>query len=300
MESTNKNNKILVLFIICITVLAVYLMNRDSDQTASIVDDPLIPEVVVQTIYPKAMALGVETGGVVLARTQIKILPEVSGRIEWVSSKWHNGGFFKQGELMFKLEDHLFKNNVAKASAQLAEANARFIQEQGMVNVAKQEWQKRKNKSKDPAAKSLALREPQFASARASYEAARSDLNVAKLNLSRASFYAPFDGVVVNKIADKGQLISSSQAIADLYAVDFVEIRVPLNESQRGLVDLPSLNSSLDLPVKVVQTFGAEKILYEGKLIRTESVLDEQTKVLYAVVAVENPYQIDVFDIWTI
>ena len=45
---------------------------------------------------------------------------------------------------MFKLEYHLFKNNVAKANAQLAEANARFIQEQGMFNVAKQEWQKRK------------------------------------------------------------------------------------------------------------------------------------------------------------
>ncbi|NRA40834.1 MAG: HlyD family efflux transporter periplasmic adaptor subunit, partial [Pseudomonadales bacterium] len=268
-------------------------MNRDSDLASSIVEDPIIPEVVVQTIYPEAMALGVETGGVVLARTQLKILPEVSGRIEWVSPKWHDGGFFKQGELMFKLEDHLFKNNVAKANAQLAESNARFIQEQGMVNVAKQEWQKRKNKSQDPAAKSLALREPQYASAKAAYEAARSDLNVAKLNLSRASFYAPFDGVLVNKIADKGQLISSNQAIADFYAIDFVEIRIPLNQSQRSLVDLPSLNSSLDLPVKVTQTFGTEEVTYEGKLIRTESVLDEQTKVLYAVVAVENPYQID-------
>jgi RND family efflux transporter MFP subunit len=217
----------------------------------------------------------------------------VSGLIVKTSDKWQNGGFFKKGEVLLQIEKHQYENQFARAKAQLAQAKAAYVQEQGQAYVAKKEWDRRQSKEANPAAKALALREPQLESAKAQFEAAEADLLAAKLSLDKTVIRAPFDGIIQKKTADIGQFISTGQLLAEIYAVDYAEVRVPLTQSNQYLLDLPGLNGAGASKAKVVFKNQGGQTEIEGELVRTEAVLDEVTKVLYGVVEIKDPYALD-------
>ncbi len=281
--------------VICITLLVVYLLNSEDALIAQAKKELLKPVVSVVEVKPEQVSLDIKTNGVVTSRTQSRLVPEVTGKIISVNKKWVDGGFFKKGEAFFKIERHQYENQVAKAKAQLAEAKARYVQEQGMVHVAKKEWAQRSERSRQEAgdaARSLALREPQYESAKSQYEAALADLKAAEISLTKTSIKAHYDGILLKKAADIGQFVSANQAVGEFYAVDYAEVRVPLTESNQHLIDIPSLHSKSETPVTVIFSNKAGTYEYEARLVRTESVLDEVTKVLYGVVVVTDPYQL--------
>ena len=293
---TNKQARFIApVILLIVTFIAVFILNSKEIKAGKSVVVGELPHVEVIELEPQRLNLDIRSNGVVASRVKARLVPEVTGKISWVDSKWHDGGFFKQGEAFFRVEKHQYENYVAKAKAQLAESKALYIQEQGMALVAKKEWEQRNQRSRKDsgkAAKSLALREPQYASAKARYEAALSDFKLAKINLKKTVVRAPFDGILQKKAADIGQFISANQALGEFYAVDFAEIRVPLTESNQHLIAIPSLQNSRSTPVKVQFKSRVSLNVYDAELVRTESVLDEVTKVLYGIVRVKDPYQI--------
>lgn len=283
------------LILILVTFVAVFFLNAKKPQVMKLVSIAELPSVEVATLSPQRLNLDIRSNGVVTSRVESRLMPEVTGKITWVDSKWHDGGFFKKGEAFFRIEKHQYENHLAKAKAQLAESKAVYIQEKGMAHVAKTEWEKRNQRStkvSDTAGRSLALREPQLDSAKARYEAALSDVKLAGINLKKTTVRAPFAGILLKKTADVGQFVSANQILGEFYAVDSAEIRVPLTESNQHLIAIPSLQNSQSTAVVVQFKSKAGVNEYPGELIRTESVLDEVTKVLYGVVRVKDPYQL--------
>jgi len=279
--------------ILVFALMIAWLLNSDDARQAVEKIEIAAPSVNVQEIKPQTLSLDIRTNGVVASQTKARIVPEVTGKIIWVNKNWHDGGFFKKGEVLLRIEDYQYVNQLARAKAQLAEAHARYVQEQGMVHVAQQEWNKRKNRQSDSAAaRSLALREPQLESAKAQYEAAQADVKSAEIQLQKTELKASFDGIVLKTQVDIGQFVPANQQIGEMYAVDMAEVRVPLTESNQHLIDIPALNSGKKTPVVVSFSDKSGVTDYPGYLVRTESILDEVTKVLYGVVQVEDPYQL--------
>ena len=281
--------------LLLVTIGLVFLLNLKEKvpKMAAVVGS--LPMVEVVEVKPQNLTLDIRSNGVVSSSVEARLVPEVTGKIIWVSKQWHDGGFFQQGQIFFKIERHQYENYVAKARAQLAEAKALYIQEQGMAHVAKREWEQRNRgavNERNDTAKSLALREPQFESAKARYEAAVSDLKLAEINLSKTDVKAPFNGIVLKKSANIGQFVSANQLLGEFYSVDSADVRVPLTESNQYLIDIPKLRGTQSTPVQVSFSSKTGATNYQGSLIRTESVLDEITKVLYAVVRVDDPYQL--------
>lgn len=254
---------------------------REIDNTVNIVH-----------LKPQVKRLDVSSHAVVVPRTQARLVPEVAGQVESVSDKWHNGGFFKKGEVMLQIEQHQYKNRVANAKASVARTKSAYIQEQGQAYVAEQEWQRRKRKSDSEAAKALALRKPQLEAAKAQYEAALADLQAAEISLEKTSIRAPFAGIVLKKSADVGQNVSTGQVLAEFVAIDYAEIRVPLTQSNQYLIELPELKNQYKAAVEIIERNSRKSIRYSGYLVRTEGVLDEKTKVLYGIVEIKDPYQL--------
>ena len=236
------------------------------------------------------LSLTVTANGVVTARTEAKLLSEVLGQVISVSDKWHDGGFFKAGETFFQLEKHQYENQLIRARASVAQTHSAYAQEQGQALVAKKEWNRRKSKEADEASRSLALREPQLASAKAQYDAAIAELDAAEFNLSKTTIVAPFDGIVLKKSADIGQFVNAGQLLGEFYAVDYAVIRIPLTETHQYLIDLPNLLDKSRNPVEVVFLGREGKQRHQGFFTRTEAILDEVTKVLYGVIEVADPY----------
>ena len=60
--------------------------------------------------------------GTVQPAQQISLVPEVNGKVIWISSQLVNGGFFKQGETLLKVEPADYRLAVQRAQADIARA----------------------------------------------------------------------------------------------------------------------------------------------------------------------------------
>jgi len=78
----------------------------------------------------------------------------------------------------------------------------------------------------------------QLAEARAKLKAAQADLANARLQRSRCEWRAPFDGRVRDKHIGLGQYVQPGEKLARIYAIDVVQVRLPLATDQFSYLDL--------------------------------------------------------------
>ena len=113
---------------------------------------------------------------------------------------------------------------------------------------------------------------------------------------------APYDGLISAKNTDIGQFVSTGTAIAETFAVDYAEVRLPIPENKIQFLNLPSSipgftdNSddyySSGAEVELISDIGNQRFRWTGHLTRTEGVLDTRTRVLFSVVQVRDPYNL--------
>lgn len=234
----------------------------------------------------------IDSQGVVLPITHIRYLSQVSGQILSVAPNWQDGGFFHKGDIMLSVEDPAYKSQLAKAEAQLAQAQMTLTQEIALADVAEKTWEAGKRTDDNPAARSLALREPQIEAAKAQLAAAKADVELARIMLEKTRIRAPFDGIINNKQVDIGQVLSSGQHLADFYGISKAEIQVPLTQAQQAYLDLPPLAKATSTPVEVIYKAADKTHRLAARLVRTSGVLDEKTRVLHGIIEVDDPYNL--------
>lgn len=250
-----------------------------------------LQQIHVTVLEPRSINVPILTQGNVEPRTKVKLVSEVNGKVIETASRWYNGGFFRKGDLLLRVEDFYYQNQLARAKANQSQAKSALAQEEGFSYVARQEWEKRNTEdSSSAAAKSLALREPQREAIQAQYAAASADVVAAEHGLGQTTIRAPFDGLIVNKLVDIGQYVSPGVAVADILAIDVAEVRVALTEAQQAFLDLPALNQTSRIPAIVHYKTPEGDATWKGQLVRTEGVLDPISKVLNGVVIIRDPY----------
>lgn len=239
-----------------------------------------------QALFP------IDSQGVVSPITHIRYLSQVNGQIISVAKNWQDGGFFHKGDIMLSVEDPAYKSQLAKAEAQLAQAKTVLTQEIAMADVAEKTWEAGKRTDDNPAARSLALREPQIEAAKAQLASAKADVEVARIMLEKTRIRAPFDGIINNKMVDIGQVLGTGQQLADFYGISKAEIRVPLTQAQQAYLDLPPLAQATNTPVDVIYKVADKTHILSARLVRTSGVLDEKTRVLHGIIEVDDPYNL--------
>ena len=247
------------------------------------------PEVEVITAKPQTLKLNVPSQGVVKARDEVDLVSELAGKIIYLHPDFVAGGFFNKGNILLKIDPRDYELAIVQAEAQLAEAKRLLATEQAQAEQARTEWQAL-GKGKPT---SLAIREPQLAEARAKLKAAESALLSAKIRRSRCEIHAPFSGRFHSKAATVGQIIQTTDKLAHLYATDIAEIRLPISTEQLAFLALPNNSVSYEQGIKVVLSaqLGGKTETWQGRIVRSEGVVDESTGVIYAVAQIKNPYR---------
>lgn len=288
--STNKLKPIVVL---AVGVIAAYglLVGKEAPTPQPMEKRPPA-KVSVISVVPVAESLSVTTQGTVAPRREINIVSQVAGKIKSVSRDFASGGFFAEGELLLEVEEQDYQFALLRAKARVADAEQLVALEKGRVRQAQREWKDLGNE----AANQLFLRKPQLASAEAALSAAKADLGEAKLNLKRTKIYAPFQGRIANKQVDIGQYITPGAVIAKVYSTDVAEVRLPLTDRQVALLDLPlnyddgSSEISETPEVIISASFADQTWQWKGKITRTDSSIDIDSRAIYAVAEVERPF----------
>lgn len=267
-----------------------FIENRPQPET--IEAPPVLMRVEATRFQPTSFPVHVRSQGTVQPRTRSALLPEVSARIIEVSPSFRPGGFFSAGDVLLKLDPVDYETAIVVAKAELAQAEVILVEEKAKADQARENW-RALGKSGEPSP--LALRLPQVAKAEADVASAKARIAKAERDLERTVIRAPYDGQVLEQSADLGQFVSQGTPLGTVFAVDYVEIRLPLPERDMRFLDLPEHfrdgdASGTSAPVKLHSRIGGKPATWEGAIVRVESAIDEATRQITAVAQINDPY----------
>lgn len=248
------------------------------------------PLVRVQSVLPTDTNLVVHSQGTVRPRTESRVVPEVAGRVIWVAPQFVDGGFFEAGATLLKLDSHDYEQAVVRTRADVAAARLRLAQEEAEADVARKEWAELGEGEAPP----LTLREPQLENARAAVAAAEAAVDRALRDLERTEITALYAGRVREKSVDVGQYVTPGTVLGTVYAIDRAEIRLPLPDDELAFLDLPLAyrgERTVDGPrVTLSADFAGRRFSWQGRIVRTEGVIDPETRMVHVVAEVDDPY----------
>lgn len=282
---------IIIIMVLGLVIGAIFAVVASRPQPETTSAEPRPVAVFVEEARVETVALTVDSQGQARPRTQINLVPQVSGRITYVNPNFIEGGFFEAGETLVRIEDADYRLAVTRASAQVAQAEQALAREQAESDLARSEWEE----IGQGEASALTLREPQLAEARAQLAAARASLQDAQLDLQRTRVSAPFSGRVRSKSADLGQYVGLGTPLGEVFSTDTVLVRLPLTDHELGLLGIPvaynaTASGDEGIDVTLSATVAGQYAEWQGVITRTDSAIDPQTRVLYAIAEVEDPY----------
>ena len=250
-----------------------------------------VPQVRVVGVELTDVEFTVRSQGTVEPRTESQLVPEVAGRIVEVSPSFVAGGFFEAGDVLFTIDPHDYEQALVQREAEVESARLRIVQEEAEAEVAQWGW----DRIGTGQARSLTLREPQIASAKAGMAAAEANLETARRLLERTEVRAPFAGRVREKNVDVGQFVTVGTPVARIYAVDAAEIRLPLPDAELAYLDLPlnyrGESGRVRGPnVTLRASFAGQMHEWQGRIVRTEGEIDARTRMVHVVAEVKDPY----------
>ena len=256
------------------------------------VPEPVAPTVRVLDIVPQSIQLSVQSQGTVAPNTESELIPEVSGRVVWVSKSLVNGGYFEEGDVLLRLDDQDHRSSLQRAKAALTRAEAEF-QHARFEYKRMQSLEERKLASRSQIENSLRasrVSEATLQDARASYAQAARDLE-------RTQLKAPFTGLVRKESVDIGQLVGRGSAVATVYASDQAEVRLPIADRQLAFLNLP-VGHRGELPldqqpnVRLSAEYAGRKLEWNGKIVRTEAQIDTSSRMVHVIARVANENQV--------
>lgn len=240
------------------------------------------------------LKINVESYGTVKPRTQSILYSQVSGQIIEINPKFREGGFFEKGETLIELDKRDLLTNIQITKSALFNAQQALQEEEARSEQAEQDWVRLGNTEKAP---DLVLRKPQLMAAQAKVLSSEASLSQAELALERSDIKAPYTGRILKKEVDIGQVISSNTQLAEIYAVDYVEIRLPIKNKDLPYVLLPEPNrfssttvAEIELPTVDFYSDLIGEQSWQGKVVRTEGALDAKSQQLFVVAQINDPY----------
>ncbi|MDH3339182.1 MAG: efflux RND transporter periplasmic adaptor subunit [Gammaproteobacteria bacterium] len=221
----------------------------------------------------------IRSQGTVRPRTQTVLSAEVSGSIVSVSPKFIAGGVFREREVLMRIDPTNYTVAVDKAEALVKQ---RQIEYDGAKKLLSQGYRA----------------ESEFASAAAALASAQAELVSARRNLERTHIRLPYEGMVLSKNADIGQFVSPGTQLGVTFATDKAEVRLPLTDMDLAFVEMPNAieitatGSADGPPVKLTAIQKGKPVAWDAHIVRSEGVVDEKSRVTYAVAQILDPYQL--------
>lgn len=238
--------------------------------------DPLVEVLVLEDMTAN---FEVRSQGTVRPRTETTLSAEVSGTITSVSAKFVAGGVFTANEVLMRIDPTNYEVALLQADALVKQ---RQIEYDGAKKLKSQGYRA----------------ESEYASAAAALATAKAERVRANRNLERTYIRAPYEGIVRSKETDLGEFVNPGTRLGIVFATDYAEIRLPLTDLDLAFIDLPDVTQVTSpggangplVTLSAVQKGKAAE--WSAQIVRTEGVVDDKSRVTYAVARIADPYQL--------
>ena len=243
------------------------------------------------TVVKESLRLKIRSEGTVTPKIQTNVIPEIKGRVTWISPNLVVGGYFQAGDLLVTIDAADYEARTGLAQAQLLRAEAE-------LEHKRFELQRLQTLIKDNLVSQSNLENAARAHKIAKANVIESKINLAQAerDLSRTKITAPFEGMVRSESIDIGQFVQQGTPIASIYASDAVEVRLPIVNAQLAYLDPANLQrGELDPAtapmIRLTARYAGTSFVWRGQLARTEGEIDAQSRMITAVARVRQDNQ---------
>jgi RND family efflux transporter MFP subunit len=175
---------------------------------------------------------GISANGYVVARTKASVSAKIPGRLQYLGVT--EGTRVKAGEVIARIESGDFAAQLASEKATAAQIEAQLLQAKRDFERAKTLRAQGLNSDAD-----LENAETRVSVTDAQLNAARAQVELARINLENTQVRAPFDGTVLRKDAEVGEIVAPSSAgggltrtaIVTMADLGTLEVEVDVNEA---------------------------------------------------------------------
>jgi len=190
-----------------------------------------VETVSVTTAYPYQGATLLNAAGYVVASRKASVASKATGRLEWLGVL--EGSRVKAGDILARLENRDVQAQADQAGAGVVSAQAELKDAAAALERAKDLAQK-----KFLSGASLDTAQARFDKARAAVAVARANQRAAEVTVEQTLIRAPFDGVVLTKTANIGDVITpfssateSKGAVVTMADMESLEVEADVAES---------------------------------------------------------------------
>lgn len=261
----------------------------------------------VQMAYPSTQYAQLTASGYVVAQRRAAVSSKAAGRL--VELRVREGSAVKAGELIGRLDASDVQAAVAAAEAVVLQAQAGIRQAEATLRSAQvelgnaqAEWQRAKDlqnqgfvssqaleaaqRRADAAKAGLASAEAGLGTARGALASAQAQVRVQQVSRDQTEIRAPFDGVVLVKNANVGDMITpfssaagSQGAVVTVADMSTLEVEADVAESNVGKI-------RMEQPVEITLD-ALPDVRFSGSVVRIVPTVDRakatvMTKVRFA------------------
>jgi RND family efflux transporter MFP subunit len=246
------------------------------------------PAVEVTPVIQRDVPLEGEWVGTLEGYVNAQIQPHVSGYL--IRQDYQEGGFVRQGQVLFEIDPRPFQAALDQAKGQLAQAEAQMANAE--LNV----------KRDVPEAEAHAIPQSQLDNdtqalrgAQAAVEANQAAVEQASLNLGYTKVLSLIDGIAGINTVQVGNLVGPSTVLTAVSQVSPIKVYFPISEQEYlrmadggapGTVDW--LTHASRIPLQLILADGTT-YLYPGRIVFADRQVNTQTGTIQIVGEFPNP-----------
>ena len=219
--------------------------------------------------------------GFVQPNRQLSLSSKVAGRVVEMHPAIDSRGRFLKGDVLVRLEDEteratLQQNraNLKATETQLRQANADLERAQTLLDrgvISSTEVDNQQNSVEQ---------------LEANLDALRAAIEIAEISLDQRKIVAPFDGAVLEKAVEVGDVISAGQQLAEIFSEGQLEIDIAVRQADAALI--PGLFEGSPAMATAEISFAGYSFEWDGVVSRVEPRLDSVTRTLTVTVALSD------------
>ena len=305
----NKIKILIFLSIFLIIILLRITKNNEIEIVSESKGTPVeIKQIALKTHKPEYIFYGN-----VIGNNEIELVSDLDGKVIRVSEKLIKSKKVKKGEILFYLDDLNYKQDLIQKETSLKELKSDLLSSYSLLEEAKRQLDiaakdhERKNKLYGNTvtkkaledsllvlsnAKSKFLREEfKIESLKAKIEEAISKIKIAKNNLKKTKFKAPFSGKISNNKIDLGSEIIKGKYIASLINTNALDVKFFVGES--SFTKLGNLSNIIGKNILVKWNKSNYKKKYNATISNIDSVINEKLAGLNMRASLEKIDELD-------
>ena len=274
------------LMILFVGFVVAVLLGMLSPEVASTEPERMLPTVSTEILESTTVQGVVTSSGITSPARDVTVVPEVGGRIVYVSESLVPGGRVRQGQVIARIDPRDYELAIEQQRGLVRSAELELELEAARQEIAREEW---KLLGDGDTPSPLVLRESQLAAAEMNLTSSKSALRRAELDLERSVIRAPFNASVVEESVDIGQVAGPQTQIARLVGTDQLRLILSIRLEDLRLIDLEG-GSESGSSVKIRQRLGGGNTVERtGRVAHLVNRVDPDTRRAQLLVLIDDP-----------